>query len=144
MGETLPKIENRVYLDDTDKDEYGIPLPHIDIGYDENDALSAEHFYQEVERMFTLAGFENIQRVNTEQAPGLDIHHMGGVRMGKDKATSILNSDNQMHLCSNVYVSDGACMTSGGTQNPSLTFMALSARAANHAIEHFDLVSVPS
>ncbi|HVT63428.1 MAG TPA: GMC oxidoreductase, partial [Legionellaceae bacterium] len=69
------------------------------------------------------------------QAPGLDIHEVGGVRMGKDPKTSLLNKWNQMHACPNVFVTDGSCMVSTSTQNPSITFMALTARAANHAAE---------
>ena len=72
---------------------------------------------------------------DTKQAPGLDIHEMGGARMGNDPKTSLLNKWNQMHHCKNVFVTDGSCMTSTATQNPSLTFMAISARAANHAIK---------
>lgn len=71
---------------------------------------------------------------DSKQNPGLDIHEMGGVRMGKDPKTSLLNEWNQLHACKNVFVTDGACMTSVGNQNPSLTFMALTARAANFAV----------
>ena len=85
--------------------------------------------------MYTKAGFINIQTQDNNRTPGNDIHEMGGVRMGKDPKTSILNAWNQMHHCKNVFVTDGACMTSTSTQNPSLTFMAISARAANYAIE---------
>lgn len=73
------------------------------------------------------------KKQDTGQAPGLDIHEMGGIRMGKDSATSLLNGNNQLHQCKNVFVTDGACMVSTGTQNPSLTYMALTARAANFA-----------
>lgn len=72
---------------------------------------------------------------DSKQAPGLDIHEMGGVRMGKDPKTSLLNGWNQLHTCKNVFVTDGACMTSVGNQNPSITFMALTARAANYAVQ---------
>ncbi len=85
--------------------------------------------------MLEKAGCKNINAVDNHQAPGLDIHEMGGVRMGKDPKTSLLNKWNQLHACKNVFVTDGACMTSVGNQNPSLTFMALTARAANHAVE---------
>ena len=78
---------------------------------------------------------KEIRTRDTKQAPGLDIHEMGGVRMGNDPKTSLLNKWNQMHHCKNVFVTDGSCMTSTATQNPSLTFMAISARAANHAIK---------
>ena len=85
--------------------------------------------------MLEAGGCKNISGVDNHQSPGLDIHEMGGVRMGRDPKTSLLNEWNQFHACKNVFVTDGACMTSTGNQNPSLTFMALTARAANHAIE---------
>ncbi|MEQ8530594.1 MAG: GMC oxidoreductase, partial [Imperialibacter sp.] len=85
--------------------------------------------------MLEAAGCIHINAYDTKQAPGLDIHEMGGVRMGKDPETSLLNKWSQLHLANNVYVTDGAGMTSTGSQNPSLTFMALAARAANHAVE---------
>jgi choline dehydrogenase-like flavoprotein len=87
--------------------------------------------------MLQAAGCTNIQTVDTGQAPGLDIHEVGGVRMGNDPKTSLLNKWNAMHHCPNVFVTDGACMTSTGVQNPSITFMALTARAVNHAIDEF-------
>jgi choline dehydrogenase-like flavoprotein len=85
--------------------------------------------------MLEKAGATDINSRDSKQAPGLDIHEMGGVRMGKDPKTSMLNGWNQMHNCKNVFVTDGACMVSTSTQNPSLTFMAITARAANHAVE---------
>ncbi len=84
--------------------------------------------------MLEKAGCKNISVQDSKQAPGLDIHEMGGVRMGHDPKSSLLNKWNQLHACKNVYVTDGACMTSVGNQNPSLTFMALTARAADHAV----------
>ena len=85
--------------------------------------------------MLSKAGCKNIYPNDSKQAPGLDIHEMGGVRMGKDPKTSMLNKWNAFHNCKNVFVTDGACMASTGTQNPSLTFMAITARAANYAVE---------
>jgi choline dehydrogenase-like flavoprotein len=85
--------------------------------------------------MFEKAGFTKISAIDTKTPPGADIHEMGGVRMGLDPKTSLLNGWNQLHWCKNVIVTDGACMTSTGTQNPTLTFMALTARAANHAVD---------
>jgi choline dehydrogenase-like flavoprotein len=84
--------------------------------------------------MFEKAGFHDITITDSKQAPGLDIHEMGGVRMGLDTKTSMLNKWNQLHECKNVFVTDGACMTSTSTQNPSLTYMALTARAADYAM----------
>jgi len=135
MGETLPKESNKVSLDAALKDEWNIPLLKIDIDYDDNDEKMIQDFFAETTKMMEKAGFKNIETRDTKQAPGLDIHEMGGVRMGRDPKTSLLNKWNQMHACSNVFVTDGACMTSMSTQNPSLTFMALTARAAKYAMD---------
>ena len=133
MGETIPKITNQVYLDSNKLDQWGIPLLNIDVDYDNNDEKMVKDFFEQFEEMFTIAGFKNIRIKDNRKLrnPGNDIHEMGGVRMGKDPKTSLLNKWNQLHNCKNVFVSDGACMTSTSTQNPSLTFMAISARAAN-------------
>ncbi|MEK7199807.1 MAG: GMC oxidoreductase, partial [Bacteroidota bacterium] len=104
------------------------------IGYDDNDEKSMKDFLAQGTEMLEKAGCTNINARDSKQAPGLDIHEMGGVRMGKDPKTSMLNGWNQLHHCKNVFVTDGACMTSTSTQNPSLTFMALTARAANYAV----------
>ena len=135
MGETIPKSTNLVSLDPEKKDEWGIPLLNIDIDYDDNDEKMIQDFYEQFTEMYEKAGFVNISTNDNGRKPGNDIHEMGGVRMGKDPQTSLLNKWNQMHGCKNVFVTDGACMTSTSTQNPSLTFMALSARAANYAIQ---------
>jgi len=135
MGETIPKEENQVTLDKNVVDEWGIPLLKMDIDYDDNDEKMIKDFHAQFTEMFELAGFRDIITIDTKQAPGLDIHEMGGVRMGKDPKTSLLNKWNQLHSCKNVYVTDGACMTSTATQNPSLTYMALTARACRHAID---------
>lgn len=135
MGETIPKETNFVSLDKDKKDEWGIPLLKISVDYDENDEKMIKDFFEQYTEMFTMAGFTDIKTGDSKQAPGLDIHEMGGVRMGKDPKTSLLNEWNQMHECKNVFVTDGACMTSTSTQNPSLTYMALTARAAHHAMD---------
>ena len=133
QGETIPKESNYVSLSDTEKDEWGIPLLKIKVDYDENDEKILRDFLEQGTEMLEKAGCKNIRTSDSMQAPGLDIHEMGGVRMGKDPETSLLNGWNQMHLCKNVFVTDGACMTSTGTQNPSITFMALTARAVDYA-----------
>ena len=133
MGETIPKASNQVSLHSSLKDEWGIPQLNIRVSYDDNDEKMVKDYLEEMTEMFQKAGFTNIQTSDSKQAPGLDIHEMGGVRMGKDPQTSLLNEFNQLHNCKNVYVTDGACMTSTSTQNPSLTYMALTARAVNHA-----------
>jgi choline dehydrogenase-like flavoprotein len=134
MGETIPKEGNTVSLDPGQKDAWGMPLLKVNIGYDENDEKMVKDFFETMTDMYTKAGFTDIQTNDSRQAPGLDIHEMGGVRMGHDPKTSLLNKWNQLHACTNVFVTDGACMTSTSTQNPSLTYMALTARAADFAM----------
>ncbi|MEJ6774733.1 MAG: GMC family oxidoreductase [Flavobacteriia bacterium] len=135
MGETIPKESNQVTLDQEKVDEWGIPLLNIDVDYDENDEKMIQDFFEQFTEMYTKAGFVNIRTNDNKRRPGNDIHEMGGVRMGRNPKTSLLNGWNQLHECENVFVTDGACMTSTSTQNPSLTFMAITARAANYAIE---------
>jgi choline dehydrogenase-like flavoprotein len=135
MGETLPKESNQVSLHPELKDAWGMPQLVTSIDYDDNDEKMILDFHLQASEMLDKAGFKDIATVDTGQAPGLDIHEMGGCRMGRDPKTSMLNEWNQMHAVNNVYVTDGACMTSTSTQNPSLTYMALSARAAHHAAE---------
>ena len=134
QGETIPKEKNHVRLSKDKQDEWGIPQLITSIEYDENDEKLLKDFLEQGEEMLTKVGCKNIQANDSKQAPGLDIHEMGGVRMGKDPKTSMLNKWNQFHNCPNVFVTDGACMTSTSTQNPSLTFMAITARAANYAV----------
>ncbi|MEO8712376.1 MAG: GMC family oxidoreductase [Parafilimonas sp.] len=133
MGETIPKETNTVSLDADKKDDWGMPLLNINVAYDDNDEKMVKDFQEQMTEMYTKAGFTNITVDDSKSAPGLDIHEMGGVRMGKDPKTSVLNKWNQMHDCKNVFVTDGGCMTSTSTQNPSLTYMALTARAADYA-----------
>jgi choline dehydrogenase-like flavoprotein len=134
MGETIPKETNYVRLDPSRKDQWGMPLLSINIGYDDNDEKMVKDYLEQMTEMFTKAGFKNLKTSDSKQAPGLDIHEMGGARMGHDPKTSILNKWNQMHAVKNVFVTDGACMTSTSTQNPSLTYMALTARAVDYAV----------
>ena len=136
MGETIPKESNYVALDKNLLDPWGIPQLKVSVAYDDNDEKMIKDFHEQLTEMYTKAGFTNIKtHDNPEKAPGLDIHEMGGVRMGKDPKTSMLNKWNQFHNCKNVFVTDGACMTSNSTQNPSLTFMAITARAADYAVK---------
>lgn len=134
MGETIPKESNFLALSADQKDEWGIPLLRVNIDYDDNDEKMVADYIEQMTDMFTTAGFTNIRSNDSKQAPGLDIHEMGGVRMGKDPKTSLLDKWNRMHLAKNVFVTDGACMTSTSTQNPSLTYMALTARAVDFAV----------
>lgn len=135
MGETIPKESNYVKLNASKKDDWGVPLLDISIDYDENDVKMKQDYIEQLSEMFTEAGFKNIQVNDASQAPGLDIHEMGGVRMGHDPKTSLLNKWHQLHACKNVFVTDGACMTSTSTQNPSLTYMAFTARAVDYAVK---------
>jgi choline dehydrogenase-like flavoprotein len=136
MGETIPKENNYVTLDSDLKDAWGIPLIKVSVVYDDNDEKMVVDFHEQMTEMLTISGFTNIQTHDKpDRAPGIDIHEMGGVRMGKDPKTSQLNKWNQLHSCKNVFVTDGACMTSNSTQNPSLTFMAITARAADYAVK---------
>lgn len=135
QGETIPVESNHVRLSTDQKDAWGVPQLITSVGYTDNDEKVLADFLTQAQEMLHKAGCENITPRDSKQAPGLDIHEMGGVRMGRDPKTSLLNKWNQFHNCKNVFVTDGACMTSTGNQNPSLTFMALTARAANFAAE---------
>jgi choline dehydrogenase-like flavoprotein len=135
QGETVPKASNHVRLSKDQKDAWGIPQLITSVGYDDNDEKLLKDFLTQTSEMLEKGGCKNIGTHDSKQAPGLDIHEMGGCRMGKDPKTSLLNKWNQFHNCPNVFVTDGACMVSTSTQNPSLTFMAITARAANHAVE---------
>ncbi len=135
QGETIAKESNHVRLSKEEKDQWGIPLLITSVGYDENDDKMVNDFLQEGQAMLEAAGVKNIQTRDNRQAPGLDIHEMGGVRMGADSKTSLLNEWNQLHHCKNVFVTDGACMTSTGSQSPSILYMAFTARAVNYAVE---------
>lgn len=135
QGEVVPREQNRVYLHPTEKDQWGIPLLVTEVGYTENEELMLQDFLTEAKAMLEKVGCKDIYTNDSKQAPGLDIHEQGGVRMGKDPKTSLLNAHNQLHHCPNVFVTDGACMTSTGNQSPSILYMALTARAAGFAVE---------
>lgn len=134
QGETIPKETNHVRLSPDKKDQWGIPLLIMSVDYDDNDEKMIKDFLTQSAEMMDKAGCKNIEQHDNHQAPGLDIHEMGGCRMGKDARTSLLNEWNQLHHCRNVFVTDGAAMTSTGNQSPSLLYMALTARAATHAV----------
>ncbi|HOY19586.1 MAG TPA: GMC family oxidoreductase [Haliscomenobacter sp.] len=134
QGETMPNENNQVRLSTNEKDQWGIPLLVTSVGYDDNAEKMVEDFLTQGREMLEVAGCTNIETYDNKQAPGLDIHEMGGVRMGRDPQTSLLNEWNQLHHCKNVFVTDGACMTSMGNQSPSILYMALTARAANRAV----------
>jgi choline dehydrogenase-like flavoprotein len=137
FGECLPYHENRILLDYQKTDEWGLPTVTFDADFKENEIEMRKDIQQEAIKMLTLAGFKNIKGFDEVFFPGHAIHEMGTARMGHDPKTSVLNKFNQIHAVPNVYVTDGACMTSSANQNPSLTYMALTARAANHAVKQF-------
>ena len=135
QGETIPKENNHVRLSKDQQDQWGIPLLITSVEYDDNDNKMVKDFLTESADMLEKAGAKNLEAHDSNQAPGLDIHEMGGCRMGKDDSNSMLNEHNQLHHCKNVFVTDGACMASTGNQSPSILYMALTARAANYALE---------
>ncbi|WOD45118.1 GMC family oxidoreductase [Hwangdonia lutea] len=137
FGECLPYHENKLTLDYNKTDAWGLPTVTFDCEFKENEKLMRAHMQSEAVEMLTKAGFKNVKGYDGAFAPGHAIHEMGTARMGKDAKTSVLNKYNQIHAVPNVYVTDGSCMTSSASQNPSLTYMALTARAAHHAIAEF-------
>ncbi|MDY8134178.1 GMC family oxidoreductase [Aquimarina sp. 2201CG5-10] len=138
FGECLPYHDNKMSLNYQKKDEWGLPTVTFDCEFKENESLMREDMQQEAINMLTNAGFAEVKGFDEPCHPGIAIHEMGTARMGRDPNSSVLNAYNQIHSVPNVYVTDGACMTSSGNQNPSLTYMALTARAANHAVEQLN------
>lgn len=134
QGETIPKETNHVRLSTDKKDDWGMPLLVTSVDYDDNDEKMIRDFLTQSSEMLEKAGCRNVDQHDSHQAPGLDIHEMGGAGMGDDPKTSVLNKWNQVHSVPNVFVTDGACMTSTGNQSPSILYMALTARAVNHAV----------
>ncbi|MBI4408289.1 MAG: GMC family oxidoreductase [Gemmatimonadetes bacterium] len=140
FGETLPRYENHVRLDPDRVDPYGIPLLRINCAWGENELAMREDMADSSAEMLERCGLKNVRRFDHHAEgglgaePGLGIHEMGTARMGRDPETSVLNAHNQLHDCPNVFVTDGACMTSSPCQNPSITYMALTARACDHAV----------
>jgi choline dehydrogenase-like flavoprotein len=133
QGETIPKHANHVRLHTTRKDQWGIPLLVTSVGYDDNDEKMIRDWRTQAAEMLEVAGCTQITTSDNHQAPGLDIHEMGGCRMGTKPENSMLNAWNALHAVPNVFVTDGACMTSTGNQSPSILYMALTARAVHHA-----------
>ena len=134
FGEMLPRADNRVTLSKK-KDKWGIPLLHIDCTHGDNDLKIAARATRDAVAMLEAAGFVDIKPASNLIPPGTTVHEMGTVRMGRDPATSVLNGFNQAHDVPNLFVTDGSCMTTSGCTNPSLTYMAFSARAANYAAD---------
>lgn len=137
FGEMLPAHENKMTLDYNKLDDWGLPTITFDAEFKENELKMRKDMVSQAVEMLEKAGFRDVNGYDDIGAPGLGIHEMGMARMGRDPKTSVLNGNNQLHDVPNVYVTDGACMTSSGCQNPSLTYMALTARAADHASKNF-------
>ena len=137
FGECLPYHDNKISLNYDKLDEWGLPTLDFDVTYRENEMAMREDMMKQAVAILEAAGYKNVSGFNREAVPGRGIHEMGTARMGRDPKTSVLNEFNQIHAVPNVYVTDGACMTSSACQNPSLTYMALTARAVNHAVNEF-------
>jgi len=134
FGETLPYHENHMYLDKTKKDKWGLPTIAIDAEIKENEKKMRVDMMADAKEMLEIAGVKNVKTYDTGYTLGAGIHEMGTARMGRDPKTSVLNKWNQVWDAQNVYVTDGASMASTACQNPSLTYMALTARAVDHAV----------
>jgi len=134
FGECLPDHNNKMTMDYEQTDEWGLPTVTFDADFGENEFAMRKDMKQQAAEMLDKAGFKDINQYDDIGGMGLGIHEMGSARMGKDPKTSVLNKYNQVHACKNVYVTDGSFMTSSACQNPSLGYMAFTARAANHAV----------
>ena len=134
FGEMLPNHANRVAMDHTRKDKWGLPVLAIDCATGENERLMRRDMMNDMAEMLEAAGVTDVRVFDNGYFPGMGIHEMGTARMGRDPQTSVLNSQNQVWDSPNVFVTDGSCMTSAACQNPSLTYMALTARAAEFAV----------
>ncbi|WP_411029563.1 GMC oxidoreductase [Spongiimicrobium sp. 3-5] len=137
FGEFLPYDDNRLTLSKDKKDQWGLPQLAFDVAFKANEYNMRKDIIKEIIEMFAASGFKDIDPYEESTGPGLGIHEMGGARMGRDPKTSVLNKHNQIHAVPNVYMTDGAFMSSSSCVNPSLTYMAFTARAANHAAAEF-------
>ena len=135
FGEILPYHDNRISLDRSVKDKWGLPVLAMDCELKENEIKMRADMMDDAAEMLEAAGVKKVRKADTGYNFGRGIHEMGTARMGRDPKTSVLNGHNQVWDAPNVFVTDGACMTSGACVNPSLTYMALTARAANHAVD---------
>ncbi|MVT08689.1 GMC oxidoreductase [Chitinophaga tropicalis] len=133
-GEHLPYYENKVTLNKNKKDKYGLPTLDIDCSFKENELAMRKDMAESAKEILEAGGLKNVQTYDGMPPPGHCIHEMGTARMGRDPKTSVLNGWNQVHAAKNVFVTDGACMASSACQNPSITYMALTARACDHAV----------
>ncbi|MEO7964256.1 MAG: GMC family oxidoreductase, partial [Gemmatimonadaceae bacterium] len=135
FGEMLPDHANMVSIDESKKDKWGLPVLKIDCEMKENEHLMRKDMTTDMAEMLVAAGVKDVKTYDNGYFPGMGIHEMGTARMGRDPKTSVLNGHNQVWDAPNVFVTDGACMVSAACQNPSLTYMALTARAADFAVK---------
>jgi choline dehydrogenase-like flavoprotein len=142
FGEILPYQDNKMTLDYNKLDKWGLPTVTFDATLKENELNMRKDMQQQAVEMLESAGFRDVKGHDRDYAIGLGIHEMGTARMGHDRKTSVLNENNQLHDVPNVYVTDGSAMTSAGNVNPSLTYMALTARAANHAVKELKKMNI--
>jgi choline dehydrogenase-like flavoprotein len=135
FGETLPRDENHARIHETLRDAWGIPSLHVEVSWSPNELAMHRDMFESAAEILDAAGARDIEKSTKPSVPGNTNHEMGGARMGRDKRTSVLNAWNQTHEVPNLFVTDGSCMASSACQNPSLTYMALTARAAAHAVD---------
>ena len=138
FGEMLPNHANRIWLDTARKDKWGLPVLKIDCATGENERLMRKDMMADMAEMLERTGAKMVKTYDSGYFPGMGIHEMGTARMGRDPKTSVLNAHNQVWDAPNVFVTDGACMTSSACQNPSLTYMAITARAAAFAVDELN------
>ncbi len=134
-GECLPYYENKIILDKDQKDKWGLPLVRVNFSFGNNERLMKSDIRETASDILEKAGFTNIDSFDYKSPGGSTVHEMGTARMGNDPKTSVLNGNNQIHAVKNIFITDGSCMTSSACQNPSLTYMALTARACNFAVQ---------
>ena len=135
FGEMLPNHANKITIDETKKDKWGLPVVSIDCATGENERLMRTDMMNDMAEMLEATGVKDVRVYDNTSFPGMGIHEMGTARMGRDAKTSVLNAHSQVWDCTNVFVTDGSGMVSSGCQNPSLTYMALTARAAAFAVD---------
>jgi len=135
FGEMLPNHANKITIDETKKDKWGLPVVAIDCATGENERLMRADMMNDMAEMLEATGVKDVRVYDNTSFPGMGIHEMGTARMGRDPKTSVLNAHSQVWDCTNVFVTDGSGMVSSGCQNPSLTYMALTARAAAFAVD---------
>ena len=138
FGEMLPNHANKVSIDPTKRDKWGLPVIAIDCATGENERLMRKDMIADMAAMLEACGVKSVTTYDNQYFPGMGIHEMGTARMGRDAKTSVLNKWNQLWDAPNVFATDGSCMTSAACQNPSLTYMALTARAADHAVSELN------